>query len=350
MEKEKYVYCGTAFMDKKKVFLYYNVDYDYIDFFKRKEGSFVPAPKEIFKLKLSILDQMECAVDLCGQHLDRYKVKNRKKKSRYTSSFTTQELEELYEAVSCNPYLNHMEKTQLNTLVALQKGLPGYIDLLKERLSTVTIERCIMDGFDGKYYVETNKVLIHSEIPEERYAYLLRHEFGHLFQDQTTYIVPIIFQWFQEGMTELVTQEHEPCFQSSEENEYDLFVLVVRVLYELFPDANFLSAVQLGHYDQIYHLLRTKMSEENFYELFVKLSLYFDKDLYKNLNLSYLVVDVDLIFLELAKKESKEIRRKIKNYIRETLGKNMVYRTNYVVGKKKSLLYDKQKQKKVREY
>ena len=92
------------------------------------------------------------------------------------------------------------------------------------------------------------------------------------------------------------------------------------------------------------------MSQREFYELVVKLSMYFNKELYKDLKLSRIIVDVDIILMELARKEPKEVRRKIKSYIRETLGNNMVYRTNYIVGPKESFLYNKQKKIKVKDY
>ena len=346
MEKEKYIYCGTAFINQKKVFVYYHKFLKEIEFFERKDGIFVPASKEILKEQNSIFSNIEYLFSILKQRLYYRKVK----RSRFTTSFTKDELEELYLAVEENNHLDDIEKIQLNALVSLEKDSPGYIDILKERLSTVRIERQYLEGFDGLYDAENNKVLIDVEIPESRYEYLLRHEFSHLFQFQTTFFAPTIYHWFCEGFTELITREYEPFLQDPEQNEYDFFVIVVKILFELFPDNNFLSDVQLNHYQEIYHLLRTKMTEIEFYGLFVKLSLYFDKELYKELNLSRIIVDVDIILMKLARKEPKEVRYRIKNYIRETLGNHIVYRTNYVVGDKESFLYDKQKKIKVKEY
>lgn len=346
MEKEKYIYCGTAFINQKKIFIYYHKVLKEIELFERKDGIFFPASKEILNEQSSLFSNIEYLFDILKQCFYYRKVK----RSRFTSSFTENELKELHSTVEKNGNLKNEEKIILHNLISLEKGKAGYIDILKERLSTVTIERHNLEGLDGQYDVENNKVLIDLEIPQSRYKYLLRHEFSHLFQYQTTFFAPTIYHWFHEGLTELMNREYEPYFQVTEENEYDFFVIVVKILFELFPDNNFLSAVQLSHHKDIYHLLRTKMSQREFYELFVKLSMYFNKELYKDLKLSRIIVDVDIILMELARKEPKEVRRKIKSYIRETLGNNMVYRTNYIVGPKESFLYNKQKKIKVKDY
>lgn len=75
MEKEKYVYCGTAFINQKKVFVYYHKFLKEIEFFERKDGIFVPASKEILKEHNSIFSNIEYLFSILKQRLYYRKVK-----------------------------------------------------------------------------------------------------------------------------------------------------------------------------------------------------------------------------------------------------------------------------------
>ena len=346
MEKEKYIYCGTAFINQKKIFIYYHKDLKEIELFERKDGIFIPAYKEILNKQNSLFSNVKYLFDILKECFYYRKVK----RSRFTSSFTENELKELHSTVEKNGNLKNEEKNILHNLISLEKGKAGYIDILKERILTVTIERKSMEDEDGCYSSEENIVTIDSELLCDRYENILRHEFCHLFQNQTTNYTPILYSWFKEGLTEMITLEYEPYFQEPKEDDYDFLVIVVKILFELFPNNTFFQSLQLDRYEDIYHTLRSKMSEEVFYTLFVKLSFYLDSGWFEDLDYFSLLTDVSVILVDLSRNETKEVRRKIKSYIREALDNNMVYRSNYIVGPKESFLYHKQKKIKVKDY
>lgn len=58
MEKEKYIYCGTAFINQKKIFIYYHKDLKEIELFERKDGIFIPAYKEILNKQNSLFSNI----------------------------------------------------------------------------------------------------------------------------------------------------------------------------------------------------------------------------------------------------------------------------------------------------
>lgn len=283
-----------------------------------------------------------------------YKVRhNPFNKTPFTPSLSEEEYELLLTALDRNPYLKKEDKKQIKWFKSLILGKECDIKKLYERYANLRIFKIYFRSdieYLGFYVAAKNALYLNLSF-HDTYEFTKIHELTHLHQYNDTYNI-YLYEWFIEGMTEIASYEilrkhydaddimNKLCFGYIHE------VNVCNILCEIFNPQDLHKLTLFSDQTEIESYFKRIMTEEEFYEIFGKMTLYYNQISFNHLDTSKILSDVyetlSYLALRICPKHSENIQN-ILDYLDAVEDQKIHFIKNYIIPDEKSTSYQKRK-------
>ncbi len=334
-------FCGCVTINHKKYRMYFNYDQQIFVFYKLIHGELCPIEStKIYtnKHNFSYLEQ-----GFFPELSEPYRVRKNPFNKKQEVEYLTQETYDiLLTALDRNPWLNTEQKEILTWFQSLLTHYPCNLkDLYNLYASLRIIKRDLSKNYTGLYNSIKNILLLNLKYQEYQTLTSI-HELTHMHQ---TIDKSYLFEWFIEGMTEIITYELSKeyiddidsinAFYSNK--GYDYEINICRILCELF-DSNKLCELTLnGEERDIENYFKTYLSYHEFYELFGKMALYFNRISINHLDIDNLMFDVDHLLLKITDRRYPidcEAKNHIYTYLTMETLDSTIHLKNYTIPEK----------------
>lgn len=331
-------YCGCVTINHKKYRMYFDLDQDKFVFYKILNGRLYPVSDDKIYTNKSIFSEFEQYFS--PEIQAPYKIrKNPFNHMPFTPSLTEEEYKILHRAVDLNPWLNKTEKEHICWIKPLLINQPCHLKRLYDCYASLRIiKRDLPDAHLGVYNNLKNYLLLNLKY-QEKNIFTLIHELTHVHQENPNLY---LFEWFIEGMTEIITYEILKL-NMTDINEVDkLFsstgyiheINICRILCELFDQTEIHRLILNCNQKDLERYFISVMGEKKFYELFGKMTLFFNQISYKQLDINQLLLDIYNLFVDIAYTiypQNCEEKDRILTYLESDAEEVTVFLKNYMI-------------------
>lgn len=331
-------YCGCVIIHHKKYRMYFDLDQEKFVFYKLLKNELYPVEDEkVYTNKFSFSEFNQYFLP---EIKPPYKIrKNPFNQQPFTPNLTEDEYKILLSALDRNPWLNQNEKEIMTWFKPLLIYQPCYLKQLYERYASLCIFKIDMPySYSGIYNYQNNYLCLNLNFKDNN-IFTTIHELTHAHQKNTD---SYLFIWLIEGMTEIVTYEilKQHMSDLDELNKSFSFtgyvheINICRILCELFDPKEIQKLVLEGNQKNLEHYFKNLMGENNFYELFGKMTLYFNQASVKRLDVDELLLDIYNLLVDITNKvypKACEQKDNILTYLEADMKDITVYLKNYII-------------------
>lgn len=335
-------YCGCVTINHKKYRMYFDLDQEKFIFYKLLQNELYPVEDEKIYTNKFIFSEFEQY--FLPEIQPPYKIrKNPFNHLPFTPSLTEKEYEILLHALDRNTWLNQKDKEIMTWFKPLLINQPCQLKKLYDRYASLRIFKMDLPySHSGTYNFENNYLCLNLKY-KERYISTTIHELTHAHQENT---ISYLFVWLLEGMTEIVTYEilKQHIMDINEINKlfsrpgYVHEINICKILCELFDQKQIHKLVLEGNQKNLEHYFKHVMGKNNFYELFGKMTLYFNQVSVKHLDVDELLLDIYDLLAKITNKvypNTCEPKDNISTYLESDARDITVFLKNYIIPEEK---------------